>query len=151
MHCDEGKGCRIYLGRPQLCRDYHCGWQWLQVLPDSWRPDLSGVFVDRVRFDDPNSGEIPADYDRRFMLQLLLLRPDAIEGPDFAETVWMLVDAGVPIFLGACGPPGHQNALVFLNEAAKPAVAARDRPRVMAVLRQAAAVAQSASFTPIPQ
>ena len=151
MHCDEGTGCRIYAGRPKLCREYHCAWQTLEALPESWRPDISGVFVDRVRFDDPGGGDIPAQYDRRFMLQLLLLRADATEGPLFAEVVWTLVNAGIPVFLAACGPPGHQNALVFLNEAAKSAVAARDRPRLMAVLRAAAATASSHRFEPLPE
>jgi hypothetical protein len=149
-HCEEWSGCRIYERRPQVCRDYYCGWRWLEALPEAWRPDESGVFVDRVMFRDGAADEIPAHYSRAFMIQLLLLRSNAIEGAYFAEVVWTLVNAGIPVFLGASGPPGHQNALVFLNEAVKDAVLARDRPRVMAVIRQAAATAMAHRFEPLP-
>jgi hypothetical protein len=149
--CREGIGCRIYETRPKLCREYFCGWRWLEALPEAWRPDESGVFVDRVKFRDGAAHEIPPHYNHAFMIQLLLLRPDAIEGHHFAEVVWTFVNAGIPVFLGACGPPGHQNALVFLNEAVKEAVIARDRPRVLAVIRQAAATAEAHRFVPLPQ
>jgi hypothetical protein len=150
-HCEDGVGCRIYERRPKLCREYHCGWRLLDALPEAWRPDESGVFVDRVRFKEDATDEIPAHYNRAFMVELLLLRPDAIEGQYFAEVVWTFVNAGVPVFLGACGPPGFQNAQVFLNEAVKDAVAARDRAKVMAVVRQAAATAMAHRFEPLPQ
>lgn len=148
-HCGEGQGCRIYAMRPSLCRDYYCGWRMWDALPDDWRPDQSGVFVDRVKFLPGAGDDIPAHYDKRFMVQLLLLRADAIDGPHFAEVVWALVHGGIPVFLGICGPPGFQNALVFLNEVVKDAVARRDRPAVMAVVRQAAATAASHRFEPL--
>jgi hypothetical protein len=43
-HC-TGSGCGIYDTRPQLCRDYLCGWrrdEWLGSRPD-YRPDRLGV------------------------------------------------------------------------------------------------------------
>ena len=148
-HCDEGHGCRIYATRPPLCRSYHCGWRMWEALPEDWRPDKSGVFVDRVKFLPGAGGEIPAQYDKRFMVQLLLLRADAIDGPHFAEVVWTLVHGGIPVFLGICGPPGFQNALVFLNESLNDAVARRDRAAVVAVARQAAATASAHKFEPL--
>ena len=148
-HCEEGEGCRIYETRPSLCRDYYCGWRMWESLPDDWRPDKSGVFVDRVKFLPGAGDEIPAQYDKRFMVQLLLLRADAIDGPHFAEVVWTLVNGGIPVFLGICGPPGFQNALVFLNEVVKEAVARRDRAAVVAVVRQATATASAHDFRPL--
>ncbi len=149
VHCDEDHGCRTYETRPSLCRSYYCGWRMWEALPDGWRPDQSGVFVDRVKLLPGAGNEIPAHYDKRFMVQLLLLRADAIDGPHFAEVVWTLVHGGIPVFLGICGPPGFQNALVFLNEVAKDAVARRDRAAVVAVARQAAATASAHRFEPL--
>jgi uncharacterized protein len=36
-HCKPGNGCSIYRTRPQVCRDYQCGWL-LGVLNDHWSP-----------------------------------------------------------------------------------------------------------------
>lgn len=149
MHCGEHEGCRIYAARPQVCRDYYCGWRLLPGLPGNWRPDLSGIFVDRVRFKEAAQDEIPAEYNREFMLQLLLLKPEAIEDPLLPEVVGAFVDVKIPVFVGICGPPGFQNALVFLNPFAKSAVAARDREAVLAVVRKAAALASAHEFEPI--
>src|SRR5258708_3098175 len=37
-HCEDG-GCNIYETRPQTCRTYYCGWRWLEIFEDDWRPD----------------------------------------------------------------------------------------------------------------
>lgn len=121
------------------------------ALPEDWRPDKSGVFVDRVRLLPAAMDAIGPQYDRSAMVQLLLLRPDAIGGAHFAETVWSLVNAGIPVFLGVCGPPGHQNALVFLNDAAQAPVMQRDRNGVMAVIRDALATALAHKCQPLPR
>jgi hypothetical protein len=41
-HCAEA-GCRIYPGRPQVCRDYECQWLTDRRLPPHFRPDRIGV------------------------------------------------------------------------------------------------------------
>jgi hypothetical protein len=151
VHCHEHDGCTIYAARPQVCRDYYCGWRMLPGLPGNWRPDLSGIFVDRVRFNQEAQDEIPAEYRRDFMLQLLLLKPDSIEDPLLPEVAGAFIDVKIPVFLGVCGPPGFQNALVFINAFAKAAVARRDREAVLAVLRKAAAIAGAHPFEPLPE
>jgi len=151
VQCREQRGCRIYASRPQVCRDYHCGWRLLPGLPDNWRPDLSGIFVDRVHFKAEAQDEIPAEYRRDFMLQLLLLKPEAIEDPLLPEVAGAFIDVKIPVFLGVCGPPGFQNALVFLNPFAKSAVAQRDRDAVLAVLRKAQALADAHPFERLPE
>jgi hypothetical protein len=150
VHCREGEGCRIYPQRPQVCREYYCGWRMVPALPDDWRPDMSGVFVDRLRFREGADNGIPAHYDRKFMVQLLLLRPEAIDDAQLPEVIAVFVKANVPVFLGVCGPPGFQNALVFLNEFVRRAVAAGDRAAVMTVVRTAAAMAAAHGFEPLP-
>jgi len=150
VHCREHDGCQIYPERPQVCRDYDCGLRMLPGLPASWRSDLSGIFVDRVRFKEDALEKIPAEYKREFMLQLLLLRPEAIEDPLLPEVVGAFVDVKIPVFLGVCGPPGFQNALVFLNPFAETGVARRDREAVLTVVRKAAAIAGAHRFEPLP-
>lgn len=149
VHCEEGRGCRIYPQRPDVCRAYYCGWRWIAPLPEDWRPDQSGILVDRVRFEAAAQNEIPAHYRRDVMIELLLLRESAIDAPHVAEVVAMFVAAGIPLFLGVCGPPGFQNPKVFLNEAVKPAVDARDADAIMSVVREARTVALAHKPEPI--
>jgi uncharacterized protein len=44
QHCKPGNGCSIYNTRPQVCRDYHCGWL-LGVLNDNWYPTNCHMIV----------------------------------------------------------------------------------------------------------
>jgi hypothetical protein len=151
QHCRETEGCRIYAQRPQVCRDYDCGWRLLAALPEDWRPDLSGIFVDRVRFRDGADNELPAQYSREFMVQLLLLTREAIDDAQLPDVIALFVKANVPVFLGVCGPPGFQNALVFLNEFVKRAVAENRREDVSEAARKAAALAAAHRFVPLPE
>src|SRR4051812_44612489 len=41
-------GCAIYQARPKACRDFFCAWMQDTTLPEEWRPDRSGVFVQAV-------------------------------------------------------------------------------------------------------
>jgi len=135
--CREGAGCAIYETRPPICRIWYCGWRLRTDLPEDWRPDRSGVLVDTLAESDIQEGEVPAPYRQQAGIKFLVLAGDAIERPGFAEVVGGFVFSGIPSFLALCGPPGYQQAKVFLNEAMKPAVMARDREAAMAVLRQA--------------
>src|SRR5512138_2208001 len=44
-HLLPQRGCGIYERRPPICRGFHCAWRQLRVMPEDWRPDLSGVLV----------------------------------------------------------------------------------------------------------
>lgn len=51
MHCDIGKGCRIYEGKPSSCSEYRC--EWLKGFGDeASRPDHTKVILDY--FKHPN-------------------------------------------------------------------------------------------------
>jgi len=43
-HCEVGKGCRIYDGRPQACRDFQCLWL-ASDAPPSMRPDRIHLYA----------------------------------------------------------------------------------------------------------
>src|SRR5947209_3029745 len=38
-------GCGIYQTRPDVCREFLCGWRLFEEMGDDWRPDLSGVMA----------------------------------------------------------------------------------------------------------
>ncbi|HTQ14454.1 MAG TPA: hypothetical protein VMH86_11320 [Rhizomicrobium sp.] len=44
-HCEEGKGCTIYDGRPQLCRTFLCGYLLEPSLGPEWHPRVSGLIL----------------------------------------------------------------------------------------------------------
>ncbi len=44
-HCIAGRGCSIYLDRPQLCRDFLCRWMLDDGLGDEWDPLKSHMMV----------------------------------------------------------------------------------------------------------
>jgi hypothetical protein len=43
--CEIGKGCRIYLARPEPCRAFRCLWLQIDNMPDELRPDRSRVVL----------------------------------------------------------------------------------------------------------
>ena len=43
VHCDPGKGCKIYEQRPATCREFACTWLQHGNLPDELRPDRCHV------------------------------------------------------------------------------------------------------------
>ena len=58
-HCDAGKGCRIYDGRPQECRDYYCAYLTWPDVAEAWRPSRSKIILDF----DPTGQSLRAHVD----------------------------------------------------------------------------------------
>ena len=119
-HC-TGTGCAIYERRPQVCRDYFCGWQQLTQLDEDWRPDRSGVMLMPVKdvegFASPEGMEF-----------MLVGGAAALSRPGFAEYVALLVSRRVATFLSIGG------ARALLNPFIAPA--GTNMARVRAVLLQ---------------
>jgi hypothetical protein len=44
-HCDIGEGCKIYDTRPQMCRDFYCGYLLMPNLPEHWKPSRSRIVL----------------------------------------------------------------------------------------------------------
>jgi hypothetical protein len=55
-HCDKGRGCDIYVERPESCRVYECAWLQSQSradpMPAEQRPDRSKVVLDTTDAGD---------------------------------------------------------------------------------------------------
>ena len=148
-HCVEGAGCQIYQSRPQVCRDWFCGWRVLGHLADDWRPDKSDVLIDFLTEDLVAADDVPARYDRTVMIELMILRPDAIAWEHIVEVIGGFVAADVPTFLALPGPVGYHSARFFLNEAIKDAVAMRDGDSVMTTLDGAMKLLSCHQFVPV--
>ena len=124
-HC-QGGGCAIYDSRPQLCRDFHCGWRQLPILDDGWRPDRSGVFV-----------EIEA-VDGETVLSLVLTGNPlkTIRQPWFVDFVMTGAAGGVALHLGIPGPKGFQGASLPITTRQMFEAANTSHARVKALLEK---------------
>lgn len=148
QHCDEGRGCRIYESRPVVCRGFYCEWLLSSQVPATWRPDKSGIFVERIARE--HIEEIPEGYAGEYAISLMLLRPDAIDRPALIETIVEYIARRVATFLTIPGPPGYLPAQIFLNELMETAVAKRDFAGIMIIVRQALAALSRQEFNRVP-
>ena len=72
-HCAPGKGCRIYESRPDICKDFFCGWLLSPELGPEWKPDRSKVVL-QVNVDTNGSIRLTANVDDSY--------PTAWQRPD---------------------------------------------------------------------
>jgi hypothetical protein len=147
-HCDEGRGCRIYQSRPSFCRSFYCDWRLNPQIPATWRPDKSGIFIQRIARE--HIEEIGENYDSDHAVLLVLFRPDAIDRPSLIDAIADYVSRRVPIFLSIPGPAGYLPAQVFLNEVMENAVAGRDLNAMTILVRQALEALKREEFEPVP-
>ena len=107
-HC--ASGCDIYETRPQVCRNYDCGWRQLDMFDETWRPDLSGVFIEFEL-------NIPPQFKTPFGLNLVLVGNPlkTIRQPRFIDFVAASINNNRPLYLGLAGPRGMQACKVPLN------------------------------------
>ena len=117
-------GCAIYEHRPQMCRAWLCGWRLIAGLPDTWRPDLSGILIYQKRSEHP--AYVADGFVIALANGLAHINDTAVLG--FIQN---LVKNRIPIFLilKAGGPD-----MVFLNPALEPMVQAGDGTGFIAAL-----------------
>src|SRR4030095_7963556 len=48
IHCNVGKGCKIYSDRPSVCREFRCLWLDDLTMSDAMRPDHVGIYLART-------------------------------------------------------------------------------------------------------
>ena len=44
-HASAGEGCAHYETRPEVCRDFFCGWRLDPTLGDEWKPSVAGFVL----------------------------------------------------------------------------------------------------------
>ncbi len=147
-HCDEGRGCRIYQARPKFCHGFYCGWRLNAEIPATWRPDKSGIFIQRIPREQIE--ELPSDTSTDDAIMFMLLRPDAIERPAITELIAGFVSRRVATFLAIPGPPGYLPTQMFLNEVLDEAVRDGDMREMSIMIRQAVAALRRQEFERAP-
>ena len=96
-----GSGCGIYAGRPDVCRQFLCGWRLFDDMSDDWRPDLSGVMALRWA-----PAELPMAWRAApYGVHLLVTGGEqAVSRPAFIAYVASAMARGIPVFLSAASP-----------------------------------------------
>jgi hypothetical protein len=106
--CDHG--CAIYETRPEVCREYYCGWRKLEMIPEDWRPDIFGVFAEVMP-------QVAPQFSCPFGLILILTGNPlkTLRQHDFLDFVIRNLNNNFALFLGLPGPRGKQCAHLPLN------------------------------------
>jgi uncharacterized protein len=94
-------GCGIYETRPDVCREFLCGWRLFEEMGDDWRPDLSGVMALRWAPD-----QLPAAWKAApYGVHLLVTGGEqAVMRPAFIAYAARTLARGIPVFLSAASP-----------------------------------------------
>ena len=118
-------GCAIHASQPQACRNWFCGWRFLN-LSDALRPDRCGVML------SPELGATPGY--QKGGLRVVLVNGDrgGLGNDELLDFLARCIAGGVPIFLSQGNGRFAKRALV--NDAARPAIAAGDKPLFLDVL-----------------
>lgn len=96
-----GGGCGIYETRPEICREFLCGWRLFADMNDDWRPDRSGVLVVRLGPERLSPQYRAIGYG----VELDVLGGEAaVTRPGFCDYVRKLLKRGVAVYLSAASP-----------------------------------------------
>ncbi|MGA7713884.1 MAG: hypothetical protein WCA81_18470 [Rhizomicrobium sp.] len=144
LHCAREGGCTIYETRPQICRAYYCGWMTMHDLGEDWRPDKSGVFISAP------GAAIPAHFENRNGLELLIGSPRVLEQKPFVDLVCILVAKRIPVFLAIPGPVAHFPANILLNDDLADPVSRKDEAAIAAILSAMLEELSRCTFAPVP-
>lgn len=122
IHLVPAGGCGIYADRPQVCRNWYCGWRLIGGLDDAWRPDRSRLLM---RLDD--TGLIIESLDRD---------ASALAGESVAEFALALVERSMKVAISVQTRPGFCNARVPVYKALRSAAQIVDPARRVARARE---------------
>jgi hypothetical protein len=140
QHCLASGGCGIYETRFPVCREYRCAWKMLGWIPEQLRPDRSGVLVDIVDCDAPG----------RDLEATLLAFRDLIdfERHPIPDLIASLIEQNVLVYLARPGPPGMLHAKAAVNGVLREAIAKRDGPLFLTLIKAAAAGLENHRWEP---
>ena len=140
-HCSGG--CAIYETRPQICRDYHCGWRVLKILPEEWRPDLCGILAEWAP-------DVPAQFKAQGGLSLILVGNPlrTVRRPDFMAFVKHSIYSNIFLFLTLPGPRGMHGVRLPLNTTEIVDAMNRSRAKFRTALEDRLKRLQALTFVP---
>jgi len=136
--------CDIYETRPGVCRRFFCGWRRTALIPDGWRPDISGVFVTL------GSEGVPPQFAGAVGVTLTLVANPlkTVRQPWFVDFVANAAARRIPLFLALPGPRGMQAAMLLLNGPEMDDAVRRARGAVKELLERTLKRLTSHSFVP---
>ena len=104
-HWATGVGCSIYATRPGVCRGHLCGWRTLADFDDSWRPDLSKIYIQVNGVAHPEfRDQVP---DAPVHVKITILGElEAGKLKELAAFCASLVRGGIPAFVTLAAPAG---------------------------------------------
>lgn len=129
-----GGGCSIYETRYPVCRQYHCGWRYLEFLGEHWRPDKSGVLIN-FEADNKTLG-----YDKGGVNFFIVAPPPKPFIREWAGRIAHLISSNVAVYLSVAGPPGCYSITKFLSEELREAAMKRDMAHIEIALTDAVAM-----------
>jgi hypothetical protein len=126
------KRCGIYDSRPNLCREWFCGWRFMGHLGEEWRPDRCNVLIDL------EENGIPEGYTGPGLALTIYRDIKRLEWGPLLNLVGGMAEKDVPLFLRVPVDMERLPVTVFLNELLRPHVAARDAGGLRLALMRAA-------------
>ena len=143
-HWARDVGCTIYAERPGVCRGHLCGWRTLGRFDESWRPDLSQIYIQVNAVAHPDfRDQVPVHIKIMVLGELELEKLKELAG--FCAS---LVGDGIPAFLTLSAAPGSVRRDFPLNAALQRFVAA-DEVTFLGAFKMAIAAAGQMPVTEI--
>jgi len=128
-------GCKIYLQRPSVCRDWHCAWRFMEQLNDEWRPDRIGILV---RSDENG-----------IIFQPIRDPKTVLTNARVIELIAGGVVQGIAMSMSIATQKGLRSYSVDLNEPLQEAVEARSLPLIQDKIIELIEFASSQKTSPI--
>jgi len=135
-HTAADLSCTIYGTRPGTCRSFWCGWRLFRWVRRTLRPDESGVLI-RTQYQISPGG------DARAGVIFSLLTAGALEAEGLLESIAAAIAGGLIVHVHIPGPAGYTSSTARIDEALADVVMRRDKPGMMALLREALKEGQS--------
>ena len=131
--------CSIYPTRYIPCQAFYCGWRYLDVLGDEWRPDKCGVML---RFEP--KANLPPPYEGELIVWLISQPPGGF-GPVLLDFVARVIAADrIRVKLVPLTPPGCVPVETLLNDALRQPALKGDLAPIEAVFSEAMTLASTA-------
>jgi hypothetical protein len=137
-------GCDIYETRPAVCRRFFCGWRRTTLVPEGWRPDISGVFVTL------GTEGVPPQFGGAVGVTLSLVGNPlkTVRQSWFVDFVAGAATQRIPLFLQLPGPAGMQAGMLLLNGPELDAAGNRSRAAVKDLLERTLKRLSAHDFVP---
>jgi len=94
VHC-SGNDCTIYEDRPAQCRTFYCLWRRVGTMPDSLRPDRTGVMFTIERIAQPQN-----PFEQEFVIARALNAISDFDGSEVRGALRVFMEQGdLPVWL----------------------------------------------------